>query len=158
MKRMRLLAMICLGLFLSQTAPAPVYMKLGDIKGEVTAKDHKEWILLESFSLGDTNTAVGAATGRRTFEPIVFRKRIDKSSPALARAHREGTVYPYIRFDADGKRGTLINAKIVGIQTEQAMESISFNYEKIQWADAPPKRQPNPLAPKPRDKPSTPLP
>lgn len=28
----------------------------------------------------------GPATGRRTYEPIVFRKRIDKSSPLLARA------------------------------------------------------------------------
>ncbi len=28
----------------------------------------------------------GMATGRRTFEPIVIRKRIDKSSPLMARA------------------------------------------------------------------------
>ncbi|KIG14769.1 secreted protein Hcp [Enhygromyxa salina] len=28
----------------------------------------------------------GVATGRRTYEPIVFRKRIDKSSPLLAKA------------------------------------------------------------------------
>jgi type VI secretion system secreted protein Hcp len=28
----------------------------------------------------------GVATGRRTYEPLVFRKRIDKSSPLLAKA------------------------------------------------------------------------
>lgn len=28
----------------------------------------------------------GVATGRRTYEPVVFRKRIDKSSPLLAKA------------------------------------------------------------------------
>jgi type VI secretion system secreted protein Hcp len=28
----------------------------------------------------------GMATGRRTYEPLVFRKRIDKSSPLLAKA------------------------------------------------------------------------
>lgn len=33
-----------------------------------------------------STTSAGLATGRRTYEPIVIRKRIDKSSPLLARA------------------------------------------------------------------------
>ena len=28
----------------------PAYMKLGDIKGEATQADHKEWIIIESMS------------------------------------------------------------------------------------------------------------
>ena len=47
-------------------------------KGEkATDHDHKGWIELLSLN----EASAGQATGRRTYEPITIRKRIDKSSP-----------------------------------------------------------------------------
>lgn len=47
-------------------------------KGEkATDDDHKDWV--ELLSLSEATSA--QATGRRTYEPITIRKRIDSSSP-----------------------------------------------------------------------------
>lgn len=47
-------------------------------KGEKAAdNDHKGWIELLSLN----EASAGQAAGRRTYEPITIRKRIDKSSP-----------------------------------------------------------------------------
>jgi type VI protein secretion system component Hcp len=85
-------------------------LKLGGVDGEskdpkaqsADSDKHKGWIELESVQLGtaratggvnvasgDVNgdgaaAASGQATGRRTYEPIVIHKRIDKSTPAPA--------------------------------------------------------------------------
>ena len=37
---------------LSQVKGGPAYMKLGDIKGEATDKDHNKWIEINSVSFG----------------------------------------------------------------------------------------------------------
>ncbi len=58
-------------------------------KGEKAAgDDHKGWI--ELISLREAPLA--QATGRRTYEPIVIRKRIDKSSPDQKRPDGPGDV------------------------------------------------------------------
>lgn len=88
----------------AQAASADYYLKLDGIPGESTekgAKGHKEWIDVLSIGFapgnaraGGVNVAVGDVngdgradatsgrpTGRRTYEPITIRKRIDKSAP-----------------------------------------------------------------------------
>jgi type VI secretion system secreted protein Hcp len=62
-----------------------------DVSGESTQTSLGRENSIECLSFEDSvrtarEKGTGMATGRRTYEPIVFRKRIDKSSPLLAKA------------------------------------------------------------------------
>lgn len=62
-----------------------------DIKGESTQTSLDREGTIECLSFVDSvrtarEKGSGLATGRRTYEPIVIRKRIDASSPLLARS------------------------------------------------------------------------
>ena len=70
-----------------------LYLKANgsDIKGESTQTslgraDSIECLYFEDSVRTARETGSGRATGRRTYEPIVMRKRIDKSSPLLVKA------------------------------------------------------------------------
>lgn len=70
-----------------------LYLKANgtDIKGESTQtslgrEDSIECLYFEDSVRTAREKGTGMATGRRSYEPIVFRKRIDKSSPLLAKA------------------------------------------------------------------------
>ncbi|NVB38324.1 type VI secretion system tube protein Hcp [Pseudenhygromyxa sp. WMMC2535] len=70
-----------------------LYLKANgtDIQGESTQVslgrgDSIECLYFEDSVRTAREKGSGMATGRRTFEPIVIRKRIDKSSPLLAKA------------------------------------------------------------------------
>ena len=61
-----------------------------DIQGESTQTSLNRENSIECLYFMDAvrtarEAGSGMASGRRTFEPLVFRKRIDKSSPLLAR-------------------------------------------------------------------------
>jgi type VI secretion system secreted protein Hcp len=63
-----------------------------DIKGEPTqlggtrAKDHIEVLYMEFSGSAKREAGSGMATGRRRYNPIIIRKRIDKATPLLAKA------------------------------------------------------------------------
>ncbi|MEM9461774.1 MAG: type VI secretion system tube protein TssD [Myxococcota bacterium] len=62
-----------------------------DIKGESTQTSLEREGTIECLSFVDSvrtarEKGSGLATGRRTYEPLVLRKRIDASSPLLARS------------------------------------------------------------------------
>jgi type VI secretion system secreted protein Hcp len=61
------------------------YLKLGDIKGEATDADHKEWIDIQSFSWGMSQTGVsgGGGAGKVSVHDISITKSVDLSSPKL---------------------------------------------------------------------------
>jgi len=70
-----------------------LYLKANgaDIKGESTQTSLGREGSIECLYFYDSvrtarEKGTGMATGRRTYEPIVVRKRIDKSSPLLAKA------------------------------------------------------------------------
>lgn len=73
-----------LALLTVSSSQAAAYMKLGDIKGDATDTAHKEWIIIQSFSLG-FDTSIDAATGQRlvAVKEIQVAKSIDKSSPLI---------------------------------------------------------------------------
>lgn len=63
----------------------------GNVEGESTQTSLGREGSVECLSFTDSvrtarEKGSGLATGRRTYEPIVFRKRIDKSSPLFAKA------------------------------------------------------------------------
>lgn len=86
-----------------------------DIRGEspVMSPGREGTIEVLSLTMGVTSprdVATGMATGRRTYDPIVITKRIDKSSPLLAKAltHNE-VVEGTIRFYRTKPDGTMSN-------------------------------------------------
>lgn len=69
------------------SAAFDAYIKIGDIKGEVTDKGHFEWVHLESIEW-NIKRSVGIFAGRRESSPpqvseLVITKPMDRSSPKL---------------------------------------------------------------------------
>lgn len=77
----------------------PAYMKLGDIKGESTDTDHKEWILIESMSSPIFRSVPEGAKdqqrtkGETTLGDVVVVRQLDKSSTKLQESCANGTFF-----------------------------------------------------------------
>jgi type VI secretion system secreted protein Hcp len=75
-------------------AAADYFLKLDGIKGESVDDKHKDWIQLESFSWGVTNTAHisagGGGGGRATFSDFEFTAPTTTASPQLFLACASG--------------------------------------------------------------------
>lgn len=94
----------------------------------------------------------GLATGRRQYQPLLIRKRIDKASPLLMRAMGRNEVFASLRIaitetgQTGGGKGstvtiTLTDARIVAVthgdcddDCDGVMESVSFTAAKIEWS------------------------
>ena len=82
----------------------PAYMKLGDIKGEASDTDHKEWILIESMSSPIFRSVPEGAKdqqrtkGETTLGDIVVVRQLDKSSTKLQEACANGTFFKEIEI------------------------------------------------------------
>jgi type VI secretion system secreted protein Hcp len=74
-------------------------MKLGDIKGEATDADHKDWILIESMSSPIFRSIPEGAKdqqrtkGDTTLGDVVAVRQLDKSSTKLQEACANGTFF-----------------------------------------------------------------
>lgn len=138
------------------------YLKIGDIKGESTSEKHKDWIDIESFSWGVTNTNVvtgGGGSGKVSFQDFHFSMKVDKASPKLMLACATNERIPSLTFtimrsDAAGGAPkeyytvTLSDVLISSYQSrgatppaggaaEPPTSSVSFNYHKIKWDYVP---------------------
>jgi type VI secretion system secreted protein Hcp len=75
-------------------AAADYFLKLDGIKGESVDDKHKDWIQLDSFSWGVTNTAHisagGGGAGRATFSDFEFTAPTTTASPQLFLACASG--------------------------------------------------------------------
>lgn len=144
--------LIALGstLFFSQTltSQAAGYLKLGDIKGESTDADHKDWIDVLSVDWGihkPGGGATGATRRRAVLRDFVVQKRLDKSSPLLAEAlvtnetisevvfafTRDGEKAPYLQYEL---KNVLVTSYSVSGGTEGNVvptEQLSLNFEEI---------------------------
>ena len=123
-------------LVLASTASAAGYLKIGDIKGESTDSGHKEWIDVLSVSGLETvvaprDAASGLPTGRRTYEPVRIMKRIDKSTPLLAKRIASATPIPSMQLSFGGATYDLKNVIIVGHKVNGPNEELTLNYEEI---------------------------
>ncbi|MBL8816370.1 MAG: type VI secretion system tube protein Hcp [Planctomyces sp.] len=82
----------------------PAFMKLGDIKGEATDTDHKDWILLESMSVPIFRSIPdGAKDQQRTkgdtiLGDVVIVRQLDKSSTKLQEACANGTFFKEVEI------------------------------------------------------------
>lgn len=114
------------------------YMKIGDIKGESTDQDHKDWIIIESMIgvIGSRAASAAAVPG-----DVTITKAIDRSSPQLAESMTKGISFAEVIIDTprtDGKPGyftyILKNVKIISkIAGPRAnSETIKLAYESRQ--------------------------
>lgn len=148
----------------------PVYMKLGSIKGNVTAKGHEDWINVESFQFGVGRaiaTPTGSTKDREASAPslseVTIAKQMDQSSPYL---FSEGCIgakglkatFHFCRTSS-GKLETYLemeleNALVSGYSVSAAgegkpTESVSISYTKIlmkyiPWKEDHAKEAPHP--------------
>lgn len=136
-----------------------------DIKGESTqtslGRDGSiECLFFEDSVRTAREKGSGMATGRRTYEPLIFRKRIDSSSPLLAKALCNNEViegeFKFFRpnpagdgttqefFAVSFKEGRISSIKRNSPDTidpasaqEPPTEEVQFVFHTIKWAYLP---------------------
>jgi type VI secretion system secreted protein Hcp len=129
----------------------PIYMKYGDIAGDVSAKGYKGEIELNSFSWGVSRTITNGPTGtaREASAPsvseIVVGKNFDSSSVPLLQQAMAGSPQPvtidFVNSNAKGASQSYLKIKlssalISGFSTssggDRPSESLTLNYSKIE--------------------------
>ena len=74
----------------------PAYIKLGDIKGEATDQDHKNWIIIDTINAPISRSIPAGAKdqqrtqGETTLGDVAITRQVDSSSPKLAEACAAG--------------------------------------------------------------------
>jgi type VI secretion system secreted protein Hcp len=133
-----------------------VFIKIGDIKGESTAKGHEGWIELQSvqWGVGRGISSPTGGTNREASAPsiseLTLTKTLDSSTPKLFLNAVGGSgVIPkvelhFVDTSSTGGAGTvfysleLTNVLVSGLSTSAAagsdrpQESISLNFTKIE--------------------------
>jgi type VI secretion system secreted protein Hcp len=133
-------------------AAIDIFLKLDGIQGESTDHKHKEEIVLESFSWGETNTGAhatggGAAAGKVSMQDFHFTSRVSKASPKLMLAcatgqHIKNGVVTLRRSSAEQesqfeflfyKFDTVIITSVqdAGDTSDRPSEQVSFAFAKI---------------------------
>jgi len=99
------------------------FLKLGDIKGESTDVNHKEWIKLDSFSWGVTNSGGtvggGGSTGKASFQDVHFTSSTQKSSPLVAKACATGEHIPKCELS------------FIKGESQQGFEFLKFEFQDV---------------------------
>jgi type VI secretion system secreted protein Hcp len=133
-------------------AAIDIFLKLDGIQGESTDHKHKEEIVLESFSWGETNTGAhatggGAGAGKVSMQDFHFTSRVSKASPKLMLAcatgqHIKNGVVTVRRSSAEQesqfeflfyKFDTVIITSVqdAGDTSDRPSEHVSFAFAKI---------------------------
>lgn len=123
------------------------------IEGDTTREHRKGQIEVLSFEQSVTTAreaGSGMATGRRQYQPLMIRKRIDKASPLLMKALTENA-NAEVQFDfyrpnptGDGTEERfyeigLRNARVASVKivmdrdSGMPMEEITFVFQTINW-------------------------
>lgn len=140
-----------------------LYLKANgsDIKGNSSQeslgrKDSIECVYYEQAVKTARESGSGMATGRRQYEPLMIRKRIDKSSPLLAKAlvenQRIDAKFKFFRPNPNGdgtteqfytveiKGGRLASQKqivpdtiVPATSTEPPLEEVTIVFHSISW-------------------------
>jgi type VI secretion system secreted protein Hcp len=131
------------------------YMKLGDIKGDVSNPDHKEWIMIESMSapiyrsIASGARNQGRTQGETTLGDITVIKQLDKSSTKIQEASAKGDFQKEVEIhlctDVKGKEEPYLKYKLENVIISSysfhgnssgsplPTEQLSLNYTKVTW-------------------------
>ena len=143
MPQIAVIAIASCALASASFAASDYFLKIDGVEGESKSsdKEHKKGIEIQSFSFGrevaaPREASSGMATGKRMHKPIMVTKTVDKASPVLAKAMADGRVFPKVVIGSPEGSYTLENVTIASITPtsggDRPMESISFNYERIE--------------------------
>jgi len=133
----------------------PIFMKLGDVKGEATDDGHKDWIICDTAQQGvHRSIPVGAKDQQRTkgdttLMDVVFTRQLDKSSTKLEEACANGTFFKEVEIHfcttVQNKQEPYLTWKLSdAIISSYSMsgnasasplpfESVSVNFSKVEW-------------------------
>ena len=135
----------------------PAFMKLGNIGGEATDADHKNWIIIESMSspifrsIPEGAKDQQRARGDTTLGDISVVRQLDKSSPKLAEACANGTFFPSVEVDfcttVGNKQEPYLKYKMTnvivtgysfhGTASSEPIptEELTMNFTEVEWTD-----------------------
>lgn len=131
----------------------PIYMKLGDIKGDVTAGGHEKWIELESCQFGmnrtmhmDTGRGGNRESSKTSVGEIVVTHTLDQSGgPSLDNTFhgQDGceVTLDYVSTDEDDMNiymqiklyDTMISSYSLSSSGQRPMVAVSLNPLKIEY-------------------------
>lgn len=125
----------------------PAFMKLGDIKGEATDRDHKDWIIIESMSWGVSRSSPGdGGPPGEKLQSFTVSKESDRATPLILEAACRGKVFPKVEFhsfpptDEGASRYVKIqlwdcvvsSVAMAGRSDEASVDQISLSFEGAQ--------------------------
>ncbi len=129
-----------------------IYVKYGDIKGNATHEEHKDWLDITSMQWGAgraISTPVGSAFNREASEPsiseITLTKLMDVSSVSLFQEactghdgkdctiHLVSTGKPGRTYAEYKLTNTLVSGYSCSTGGDRPTESISLNFTKIEF-------------------------
>lgn len=118
------------------------YMKISDIKGESTDKDHQDWIDVLSVDWGGSEPGSDRASGSGE---VVLVRHFDKASPEILEKIAEGKHIPSIELDAPAERvgaaqpharyrleKVRITSYSIDASGDRPVETITLNYGKVE--------------------------
>jgi type VI secretion system secreted protein Hcp len=131
----------------------PAYLKIGDIKGEVTDANHKDWIAMDAISNGVSRTIPPAAKdaararGDTMLSDVSITRTMDKSSVKLQEACASGKFFteaeihlcttikekqqPY--FEMKIKNVVISSYSFAGTGSNEPSESLSLSFTAVEW-------------------------
>lgn len=146
---------------MAETAACYLKANGSDIQGESTQislgrENSIECLYFESEVMTARESGSGMATGRRQYKPIIIRKRIDKSTPLLAKALTRNevidAVFKFFRpnptgdgtteqfFTIEIKKGRLASFRMVSddsidpaTSSRPEIEEIGIMFHTIKW-------------------------
>jgi len=133
----------------------PAYLKIGDIKGESTEQDHKEWVIIESMSASINRTIPQGAKdqqrtkGETSLSDVVVTRQMDKSSTKLQQACAAGKFFPEVEvhFCSTVKNkqepylkyklgNVIVSSYSMGAQADGGslpQETVTLGFTKAEW-------------------------
>jgi len=133
----------------------PAFMKLGDIKGEATDQDHKDWILIESMSAPIFRSIPQGAKdqqrtkGDTTLGDVAIVRQLDKSSTKLQENCANGTFFKEVEVHfcttVKNKQEPYLTYKLYDVIISSfsmhanssgsplPTEQITLGYSKVDW-------------------------
>jgi type VI secretion system secreted protein Hcp len=152
-------AVACLAMAAPTESAADIFLKFGDIKGEVTQKDYKEQIEILSWSFGLSRGSAGAISGagrsgKLCASDISIMKSFDKSSPGFMTNMVTGKNTPtaklsFTRNVGDGAPQEYLSIELTNVQIssyqvsgnneERPIDSVSLHFQAAKVSYKPQK-------------------
>ena len=147
--------MLVLGFALPARGAYDAFLKIEGIDGESADHQYKDWMEIESFSFGVSNTGSfdgGGGAGKAVFLDLKSGKILDKATPKLMLACASGQHLPeavLILRKAGGDEpleffevrltDVLVSSSMLDARVDQDRpgESLSLHYGKIEWIYTP---------------------